>query len=98
MGVDADGKDTESTRSDVSGAPDSSFDKGLQPLDRLMREHGLGNHDVVKVMPRNLTHKMVQKGRTGRRLTPKVQQRLLEAVRQVTGASWEWGDLFNYRG
>jgi hypothetical protein len=98
MDMDPDRKNAEPTQPDLSESSDSPFDKGLQPLDRLMQEHNLQNHDLVKVAPRFLTHKMVQKGRTGRRLTAKVQRRLLEAARQVTGAPLEWADLFNYRG
>jgi hypothetical protein len=98
MDMDPDRKNAKPTQPDLSESSDSPFDKGLQPLDRLMQEHNLLNHDLVKVAPRFLTHKMVQKGRTGRRLTAKVQRRLLEAARQVTGAPLEWADLFNYRG
>ncbi len=74
------------------------FEKGVQPLDRLMREQGLDNHALVRLAGGLLTHKMVQKGRSGRRLTPKVQRRLLEAMNQATGRTWAWADLFNYRG
>lgn len=98
MDMDPDNKNSEPSHPDLSELANSPFDKGLQPLNRLMREQNLQNHDLVKVAPRFLTHKMVQKGRTGRRLTAKVQRRLLEAARQVTGKSLEWADLFNYRG
>jgi hypothetical protein len=98
MDVDPDRKNTETPPPDLSESSDSPFDKGFQPLDRWMQAHNLQNHDLVKVAPRFLTHKMVQKGRTGRRLTAKVQRRLLDAARQVTGAPLEWADLFNYRG
>ena len=36
-------------------------DLGTQPLDRMMDEWGMGNHDMVEVSTEQLTHKQVQK-------------------------------------
>ena len=52
-------------------------DLGLQPLDKMMDEWGLDNHQLVEVSTEQLTHKQVQKARKGRRLTLKMMQNLL---------------------
>jgi hypothetical protein len=54
-------------------------DLGSQPLDRMMDEWGMGNHDVVSVSTEQLTHKQVQKARKGRRLTLKMMQKVTRA-------------------
>ena len=42
---------------------------GMQPLDGIMAEHTLGNHDLVAASTEPMTHKAVQRARKGRRLT-----------------------------
>ncbi|MBK1832175.1 hypothetical protein JIN77_15665 [Verrucomicrobiaceae bacterium R5-34] len=54
-------------------------DFGPQPLDRMMDEWGIGNHDMVEVSTEQLTHKQVQKARKGRRLTLKMMQKVTRA-------------------
>ena len=54
-------------------------DLGSQPLDRMMKEWGLENHDLVAVSTEQLTHKQVQKARKGRRLTLKMMQKVTRA-------------------
>ncbi len=55
-------------------------DFGVQPLDRLMTELELGNHELVLASPGQLTHKQVQKARKGRRLTPNLQRKVKDAL------------------
>ena len=76
------------------------MERGLQPLDDVLNSRGWDNHDVVRQIPVGHTHKMVQKGRAGRRLTRKTQFRILEAVRKLAGdeRAFSLEDLFNYRG
>ena len=50
-------------------------DLGLQPLDKMMGEWGIDNHQLVEVSTEQLTHKQVQKARKGRRLTLKMMQK-----------------------
>lgn len=73
---------------------------GVQPLDALMREHGLTNHDVVAVTTEPLTHKAVQRARTGRRLTPHTQRRVVAALnvclKQKELRERALTELFNY--
>jgi len=54
-------------------------DLGNQPLDRMMDEWGMNNHDMVEVSTEQLTHKQVQKARKGRRLTLKMMQKVTRA-------------------
>ncbi len=58
---------------------DEQRDLGNQPLDRMMDEWGIGNHDMVEVSTEQLTHKQVQKARKGRRLTLKMMQKVTRA-------------------
>ena len=51
-----------------------------QPLDTLMVQLGLSNADLVKASTEQLSFKMVQKGRKGRRLTINVQEKILKAL------------------
>ena len=68
-----------------------------QPLDALMTRLGLANSDLVGASARQLTHKMVQKGRMGRRLTPNAQMKILEALNALSPEKrFSLKDLFNY--
>lgn len=55
-------------------------DADLQPLDSLMTRLGLSNADLVKASTEQLSFKNVQKGRKGRRLSPKLQDKILRAL------------------
>lgn len=98
---------TQKEPSEGSAAGGGSRDLGPQPLDRVMERLGLDNHDLVSASTEPLTHKMVQKGRKGRRLTPRIQCRILRALNRVlaerelptnSGDSPRFGigDLFTY--
>lgn len=76
---------------------DSSLEFGIQPLDRIMEELGLKNHDLVAASKDGLTHKQVQKGRKGRRLTRNVQDKIAAAISSSTGTVYKLDQLFNYR-
>jgi hypothetical protein len=73
---------------------------GTQPLDGLMEELGLANRDLVRASPSQLSHKVVGKARSGRRLTQRAQRKVLEAINcsRAEGAPFALGQLFNYRG
>jgi hypothetical protein len=74
---------------------------GPQPLDRIMTEHGLSNHDLVNASRHPLTHKAVQRGRKGRRLTNHMQLRIAEALFHALPSPperpFKLADLFTYR-
>lgn len=71
-------------------------DLGEQPLTRLMAEKGLKSHDLVAASTEQITHKMVQRGCKGRRLTKNVQGKLLRALNTATGNNYTIKDLFTY--
>lgn len=79
---------------------DIEMDVGVQPLDAIMTEKEIKNHDLVEVAPPGfITHKQIQKGRKGRRLSMHMQDKVLDALNAfVAPESYEFTELFNYRG
>ncbi|MEQ1747896.1 MAG: hypothetical protein ABL974_00630 [Prosthecobacter sp.] len=76
---------------------------GTQPLEAILIEHALGNHEVVAASPEPLTHKAVQRARKGRRLTDHMQRRITAAVNKAITLQgktpereWQVSDLFTY--
>ena len=68
-----------------------------QPLDKILNELGLSNAQVVKASTEQLSHKMVQKGRKGRRLTARVQTKILRALNALhPEPPFRLDQLFNY--
>jgi hypothetical protein len=76
--------------------PDPERNLGEQPLGPLLAELGLKPHDLVAASTEQITHKMVQRGCKGRRLTRNVQGKLLRALNAASGNSYLVGDLFTY--
>ena len=76
---------------------DKELELGTQPLDVIMEERGLKNHDLVAASKDGLTHKQVQKGRKGRRLTRNIQDKIADSISSSTGISYKIEQLFNYR-
>jgi len=56
-----------------------SNDLGTQPLDTMMQSWQMSNHQMVEVSTEQLTHKQVQRARSGRRLTLKMMQKVTRA-------------------
>lgn len=77
-------------------AEDARFDLGEQPIARLMAEEGLKPHDLVSASTEQITHKMVARAMKGRRLTPRVQRKILNALNKAAGREYSLGSLFNY--
>lgn len=77
-----------------------TMEAGVQPLDRLMNELGLSNHDVVVAAgPNVLTHKVVAKARRGRRLTRRAQDKIVSALNlRAAGRTFTREDCFSYFG
>ena len=70
---------------------------GLQPLDALMTEFEITNNDLVSASTEQLTHKMVSKGRSGRRLTINIQNKILTALKILRPEQTvTLKELFNY--
>lgn len=86
---------------DASPAPERNL--GPQPLEALMAEHSLGNHEIVAACDEPLTHKAVQRARKGRRLTKHMQRRIAAALNKAVALQgktmereWQVSDLFTY--
>lgn len=74
-----------------------NYDLGVQPLDALMTKHGLSNHALVAASTEQLSHKVVQKARSGRRLTNRAKTKILNALHQaLPELQFAHRDLFNY--
>ena len=77
-------------------------DFGMQPLDTIMSELAIHNHELVAASTEQLTHKQVQKARKGRRLTKNLQMKVKNAMEKAIFArgeerSFTLKELFNYR-
>ena len=70
---------------------------GTQPLDAFMIMRGLANTDVVRSSTQQLTHKMVAKARSGRRVTVNIQSKIFKALKTLFPEEILTSDqLFNY--
>jgi hypothetical protein len=76
---------------------------GIQPLDAILTEHSLGNHDIVTASEEPLTHKAVQRARKGRRITKHMKRRIAAALNKAVARQgkthereWPESDLFTY--
>ncbi len=75
----------------------SPMEKGVQPLDAILTELGLKNSDLVEASKEQLTHRMVAKGRKGRRLTHNAQMKILKALNAIQKEkTYSLKDLFTY--
>ncbi len=73
-------------------------DFDVQPLDTVMTKLGISNADLVNVSTEQLSFKMVNKARKGRRVTLNIQQKILRAMLQLPSAqAITLQDLFNYQ-
>jgi hypothetical protein len=71
-------------------------DLGEQPIAKIMILHGLKSHDLVACSTEQITHKMVSRAVKGRRLTPMVQSKILNALNKASEKNYMLKDLFNY--
>ena len=71
-------------------------DMGEQPLAQIMVNHALAPRDLVARSTEQLTFKMVTRACKGRRLTPHVQSKILNALNACTGTKHTMDQLFNY--
>jgi len=71
---------------------------GPQPLDEVLEVHGISNHRLVEASTEHLTHKVVQKARKGRWLTPQMRRKVTRAVNScgLDGVQFTVEQLFNY--
>jgi hypothetical protein len=71
-------------------------DMGEQPIVKIITECDLKPHDIVAASTEQITHKMIARAIKGRRLTPKVQHKILNALNNATQKNYLVKDLFNY--
>jgi hypothetical protein len=69
---------------------------GEQPILELLKKHALKAHDLVATSPGMITHKMISRACKGRRLTPNVQVKILQALNQASRETYKLENLFNY--
>jgi len=72
------------------------YDLGPQPVAGLMAEHGLKPVDLAGNSTEQLTFKMISRAVKGRRLTPGIQRKVLNALNKAAGKQYRLTDLFNY--
>ena len=78
---------------------EKEIENGVQPLDAIMTTHELTNTDIVKSSPHQLSFKMINKARKGRRVSTKIQVKITEALNFALDgeARFKRIQLFNYR-
>jgi hypothetical protein len=76
---------------------DIERDFGEQPIAKIMVEYGLKPNDLVRNSTGQISHKMVARAAKGRRLTPHVQLKILNALNKATEKNYSLKDLFNYK-
>jgi len=69
---------------------------GEQPIVQIMAGHALKTQDLVAVSTQQITHRMVSRACKGRRLTPKVQSKIRDALNKSTGKKYSVEELFTY--
>ena len=69
---------------------------GEQPIVAIMAANDLKTHDLVAASTEQITHKMVSRACKGRRLTPNVQSKILNALNNAAKQQYSLADLFNY--
>ncbi len=85
----------------------NELNHGTQRIDAIMTTWELDNHQLVEVSIEQLTHKQVQKARTGRQLTLKMMQKVARALnvaiwmqlpKELKDSYYEYihRDLFSY--
>ena len=69
----------------------------VQPIAEILTARGLKSHDLVEASTEHITHKMVIRACKGRRLTTRVQKKIVTALNRASNESFTLADLFNYR-
>jgi hypothetical protein len=69
---------------------------GEQPLVGIMAARGLKARDLVAGSSEQITFKMVSRACKGRRLKPKVQRKIRDALNAATGEEYSLKQLFTY--
>lgn len=74
----------------------TEHDLGPQPIENILKKHNLSHHDVVAASTDQITHKMVTRACKGRKLSRRVQLKIVRAVNTATEQDYKLKDLFTY--
>jgi len=72
------------------------YDYGPQPIAAIMEKRKLKPTDLVKASTEQITHKMVSRACKGRKLSRRVQLKIVKALNTVTEQNYKLKDLFTY--
>lgn len=75
---------------------ESGRDLGEQPIMKVMEKYHLSHHDLVAASTEQITHKMISRACKGRRLTRRVQIKVLNALNAATDGNYRLEDVFSY--
>ena len=75
---------------------DAQLNNGPQPIIDIMAAHKLIPHDLVAASDQQMTHKMIKRACSGRRLTQNVKLKVKNAINNATKEHYTLKDIFNY--
>ena len=75
---------------------DAQLNNGPQPIIDIMAVHKLIPHDLVAASVDQITHKMIKRACSGRRLTQNVKLKVRNAINNAAKKDYTLKDLFNY--
>lgn len=74
----------------------TEHDLGPQPIEGILAKHNLSHHDIVAASTEQITHKMVTRACKGRKLSRRVQLKIVAAVNTAAETDYKLKDLFTY--
>jgi hypothetical protein len=75
---------------------DAPLNNGPQPIIDIMAVHKLIPHDLVAASVDQITHKMIKRACSGRRLSQNVKLKIRNAINNAAKENYTLKDLFNY--
>ena len=69
---------------------------GPQPIIDIMAANNLCAHDLVAASTEQITHKMISRACKGRKLSPRVKQKILNALNNSCEKKYTLREAFNY--
>lgn len=75
---------------------DTEHNLGPQPIIELLQKHKLTHHDLVAASTEQITHKMVSRACKGRKLSRRVQFKLVNAINTASEQNYTLKDCFTY--
>ena len=69
---------------------------GEQPITLILSELNLGSKELVSASTDSITFKIINRACKGRRLTPRIQTKICNALNNCCDKEFSIKDLFNY--